>query len=146
MAQPGQRVDPLGNQNFLLEIDGLARASFAEVTGGDSTIDVTEYREGGENTTPRKLPGLTKHGNIVLKWGLTSDVELWNWHKDAVRGTVRRRNGSIVGLDRTGQEAARWNFVNAFPSKYDTPDFNAEGNDVALETLELVHEGIERVS
>lgn len=146
MAQPGTRIDPPGNQNFLLEIDGIARASFAEVTGGDSTIDVTEYREGGDLTTVRKLPGLTKHGNIVLKYGVATDLELNAWHRDVVRGQVTRRNGSIICLDRRRQEVARWNFVNAFPSKYDPPDFNAEGNDVAIETVELTHEGIERVS
>jgi phage tail-like protein len=146
MAQPGQRVDPYGNFNFLLEIEGIARATFAEVTGGDSTVDVTEYREGGDNTTPRKLPGQTKHANLVLRWGTTHDLELWNWHRDVVRGTVVRRNGSIVGLDRRNEEVARWNFVSAWPAKYDMPDFNAEGNDVAVESLELAHEGIERVS
>ena len=54
-----------------------------------------------------------------------------------------RRNGSIVLLDREGNEKARWNFFNAWPTKYDGPDFNAEGNDVAIETLELAHEGVE---
>jgi phage tail-like protein len=146
MPAPGERIDPLGNFNFLLEIDGVTRASFAEVTGGDSTIDVTEYREGGDLLTPRKLPAMTKHGNIVLKFGTTPDLELWEWHKAAVRGEVERKNGSIVALDRRGEPAARWNFVQAWPSKYDMPDWNAEGNDVAVESIELVHEGFERVS
>ena len=144
MAQTGQRVDPYGNFNFLVEIDGITRAAFHEVSGFDSTIDVIEHREGGENTTPRKLPGMTKHSNIVLKWGLADDADLYNWHRDAVNGRVQRRNGSIVLLDRQGQERMRWNFVNAWPAKWDGPDFNAEGNDVAIETLELAHEGITR--
>ena len=101
-------------------------------------------REGGENTTLRKLPGMTKHSNIVLKWGLSDDIELYKWHRDAVNGNVQRKNGSIVLLDRQGQEKIRWNFINAWPSKWDGPDFNAEGNDVAIETLELAHEGVER--
>jgi phage tail-like protein len=144
MAQTGQRVDPYGNFNFLVEIDGITRAAFHEVSGFDSTIDVIEHREGGDNTTPRKLPGMTKHSNIVLKWGLADDADLYNWHRDAVNGRVQRRNGSIVLLDRQGQERMRWNFVNAWPTKWDGPDFNAEGNDVAIETLELAHEGITR--
>lgn len=144
MAQTGQRVDPYGNFNFLVEIDGIARAAFHEVSGFDSTIDVIEHREGGENTTVRKLPGMTKHSNIVLKWGLADDTDLYNWHRDAVNGKVQRRNGSIVLLDRQGQERMRWNFVNAWPSKWDGPDFNAEGNDIAIETLELAHEGVTR--
>lgn len=138
------RIDPFFNFNFLVEIDGIARAAFHEVTGFDSTIDVIEHREGGENTTPRKLPGMTKHSNIVLKWGMTDDQDLYRWHRDTVRGNVQRRNGSIVLLDRRGQEVARWNFFNAWPAKWDGPDFNAEGNDVAIETLELAHEGVER--
>ena len=144
MAQTGQRVDPYGNFNFLVEIDGITRAAFHEVSGFDSTIDVIEHREGGENTTVRKLPGMTKHSNIVLKWGLTDDTDLFNWHRDVVNGKVQRRNGSIVLLDRQGQERMRWNFVNAWPSKWDGPDFNAEGNDIAIETLELTHEGVTR--
>ena len=144
MAQTGQRVDPYGNFNFLVELDGITRAAFHEVNGFDSTIDVIEHREGGDNLTPRKLPGMTKHSNIVLKWGVTDDVQLYNWHRDAVRGVVQRKNGSIVLLDRQGQERARWNFINAWPTKWDGPDFTAEGNDVAIETLEIAHEGIER--
>lgn len=138
------RIDPYLNFNFLVEIDGITRAAFHEVSGFDSTIDVIEHREGGKNTTPLKLPGMTKHSNIVLKWGMTDDQELYRWHRDVVKGTVLRRNGSIVLLDRRGQEVARWNFFNAWPAKWDGPDFNAEGNDVAIETLELAHEGVER--
>lgn len=141
----GNIPDPFNNFNFLVEIDGITRAAFHEVSGFDSTIDVIEHREGGENTTLRKLPGMTKYSNIVLKWGMTDDVQLYQWHRQAVNGQVERRNGSIVLLNRGGQEVARWNFVRAWPAKYDGPDFNAEGNDVAIETLELAHEGVERV-
>lgn len=137
--------DPLPSFRFLLELDGIARAAFQEVTGFDSQVDVKEYREGGENTTVRKLPGLTKYSNIQLKWGMIQDeTELQDWHQNAVRGEIERKNGSIVLLGRTGEEAARWNFVRAWPTKWDGPDLNAEGNDIAVETLELVHEGIER--
>ena len=141
----GDIPDPFGNYNFLVELDGITRAAFQEVSGFDSTIDVIEHREGGENTTPRKLPGMTKYSNIVLKWGITDDRELYDWHRQAVLGNLERKNGSIVLLGRAGEEVARWNFVRAWPTKYDGPDLNAEGNDVAIETLELAHEGIERV-
>ena len=144
MAQTGKRNDPYGNFNFLVELDGITRAAFQQASGFDSTIDVIEHREGGENTTPRKLPGMTKYSNITLKWGLTDDRELYDWHRQAVLGNVQRKNGSIVLLDRLGNEKLRWNFVNAWPSKWDGPDFNAEGNDIAIETLELAHEGVER--
>jgi phage tail-like protein len=141
----GQRVDPFFSYNFLVELDGIARAAFSEVSGLDATTEPIEYREGGENTTVRQLPGMTRFSNIVLKWGMTSDTELYDWHRQTVLGNVQRRNGSVIVLDRQGNEVARWNFVNAWPTKYNVPDFNATGKEVAVETLELVHEGVERV-
>ena len=140
----GVRIDPFLNFNFLVEIDGITRAAFHEVSGLDSTVDVIEHREGGDNTTPRKLPGMTKHSNIVLKWGMTDDQELYQWHRDVVNGTVQRRNGSIVLLDRRGQEVARWNFFKAWPAKWTGPSLTAEGTDVAIEQLELANEGVVR--
>ncbi len=140
----GVRVDPFGNQNFKVEIEGVIQGSFSEVSGLDSTIDVTEYREGGDNTTPRKLAGLTKHSNIVLRRGLTEDTKLYDWHMAAVRGDIQRKNGSIIVLDRAGRERVRWNFRAAWPVKWDPPDLNATANEVAVETLELAHEGVER--
>jgi len=140
----GTKPDPYMNFQFLVEIDGITRAAFQQCSGFDSSIDVVEHREGGENTTVRKLPGMTKYSNIVLKWGMSDDQNLYQWHKAVIDGKIERKNGSIVLLDRAGQEVARWNFVRAWPSKWDGPDFNAEGNDVAIETLELAHEGVSR--
>lgn len=145
MAETGRPVDPYTNYNFRLEFDGITDATFQECTGFDSTIDVIEHREGGRNPTLSKLPGMTKYSNIVLKWGLTDDRRLYDWHRSIVDGNIVRKNGSIVLLDRRGEEKVRWNFVRAWPSKYDGPDFNAEGTDVAIETLEIAHEGIVRV-
>jgi phage tail-like protein len=146
MPQTGQRVDPYGSFDFLVELDGIVRASFAEASGLDSTIDVTEYREGGDNETMRKLPAKTKYSNITLKYGSTDDHELYDWHRQWIKGdpAAKRKNGSIVLLDRTGQERIRWNFVNAWPVKWTGPSFNAKNNDVSIETLELAHEGLER--
>jgi phage tail-like protein len=137
--------DPYVNFNFFVEIEGITRAAFQEVSGLDSTIDVIEHREGGA-TTPRKLAGQTKHANIVLKWGMTIDNQLYDWHREVVNGTIQRRNGSVVLLDRRGLEVARWNFLHAWPSKYTAPSLNAEASDVAIESIELAHEGLERVS
>ena len=141
----GDIVDPFGNYNFLVELDGISRAAFQECSGFDSTVDVIEHREGGGNLTPIKLPGMNKYSNIVLKWGITDDRELYDWHREIVQGEITRKNGSIVLLNRKGDEVARWNFYRAWPTKYDGPDLNAEGNDVAIEMLELAHEGVERV-
>src|ERR1700760_4104227 len=107
MPQTGQRVDPYGSFDFLVEIDGIAKASFQEASGLDSAIDVTEYREGGsQNPSVYKLPARSKYSNITLKWGATDDKDLWNWHLQWVKGdpAATRRNGSIVLLDRAGKE------------------------------------------
>ena len=140
----GRVRDPFPSFNFLVEIDGITRGAFQECTGLDSTIDVIEYREGGENTTVRKMPGITRYSNIQLKWGVVDDTELYDWHHRIVQGTMDRRNGSIVLLNRLGEEVARWDFERAWPTKWDGPDLNAEGTDSAVEALELAHEGVKR--
>ncbi|OPX86534.1 MAG: T4-like virus tail tube protein gp19 [Pelotomaculum sp. PtaB.Bin104] len=142
----GQRKDPLRNFRFRIEIDGIQQAGFSEVSGFDNTVDVIDYREGTDPTHVRKLSGLTKYGNITLKWGITDSMEIYNWHKAVVDGNVQRKNISIIAVDEAGSDKARWEIVNAWPTKYDPPDFNAKGNDVAIETLEIVHEGMTRVS
>ena len=144
MARSGELIDPYGSFNFLVEIDGIGRAHFQECSGLDSTIDVTEYREGGTNTSPRKIPGQTKYGNITLKWGVTDDVELRDWHQKCVEGEIERKNFSIVLLNRKGAEVERLNCRNAWPASWKGADLNAEGSDVAIETLEIAHEGFER--
>ncbi|NLX10734.1 MAG: phage tail protein [Chloroflexi bacterium] len=141
----GARIDPFVSFNFLVEIDGITRAAFQEVSGGiEITIEPIDHREGGDITRVRKLPGMTQYANIVLKRGMTDDVELYQWILDAAEGRVVRKNGSIIILDRTGTEVARYNFFDAWPTKYTGPTFNAETSDVAIETLELAHEGIRR--
>ena len=137
--------DPYRNFNFIVEIDGIKQAGFSDCSGFGSSTDPIEYREGGENTTVRKLPGTTKYPNITLKWGLTDSHELYDWYRDIVKGKVVRKTGSIVVFDLDGiTEKVRWNFFNAWPTKWDGPDFSAKGSDIAIETLELAHEGIER--
>ena len=139
----GDRRDPFRSFNFAVEIDGIARAGFRECSGLDASQDPIEYREGTEGLTARKLPGLNKYSNITLKWGMTDDHELWDWRKKAMTGKVERKNGSIVLLDDTGAEKMRWNFREAWPTKWTGPSFNATGNEVAIETLEISHEGLE---
>jgi len=140
----GQRVDPYRNFNFLVEIDGITQAGFSECTGFEISTDPVEYREGGYDNTVRKLPGLNKYGNIMLKWGLTDSKELYNWYRDIINGKVQRKTGSIVIRDLDGAEKVRWNFKEAWPTKYNPADLNAKGNEVAIEMLEIAHEGIER--
>jgi phage tail-like protein len=139
------RHDPYKAFNFRVEIDGMAAASCAEVSGLESEVEAIDYREGGEALRVRKLPGLHRYANIVLKRGVTRDLEWWNWHKQVLDGNVQRRNGSVVLLDDQGQEQVRWNFVDSWPCKYIGPTLDARSNDVAIETIELAHEGLERV-
>jgi phage tail-like protein len=146
MAQTGQRVDPFRNFNFLVELDGIAQGSFTECSGLGSTTQVIENREGGDNVTVRKLPGLTSYSDISLKWGVTSSTELWDWRQQIINGNVVRKNGSIVVFDLANStEVARWNFVRAWPTKWEGPTFSAKGSDIAIDTLVLAHEGLTRV-
>jgi phage tail-like protein len=143
MAGTGDRKDPFRGYNFKVEIDGISRNGFRECSGLDATSDPVEYREGNEKSfTPRKLPALTKYSNITLKWGITDDNSLWEWRKKVIDGKTERKNGSVVLMDEAGEEKIRWNFVNAWPNKYTAPTFNATSNDVAIETLEIAHEGV----
>jgi phage tail-like protein len=140
------RKDPYRNARFLLEIDGIKQAGFSEVTIPDTSSDPVEYREGNEDTTVRKLPALTKYGNVTLKWGTTDSLELYNWRKLVMQGKMKdaRKNVAIILQDEEGKAAARWEFKQAWPSKYSSPSLSGKGNDVAIETLEIVHEGMER--
>jgi phage tail-like protein len=138
------RIDPYRAYNFLVEIDGITRAGFRECSGLDTAQDPIEYREGseGKNLTSKKLPGLIKYSNVSLKWGITDDAELWDWRKKVMDAEIERKNGSIVLLDDAGEEKIRWNFVEGWPTKWTGPSFNATGNEVAIETLEIAHEGL----
>jgi phage tail-like protein len=137
------RNDPYKNYNFLVEIDGATVAGFSECTGISSEVDIIEYREGGDFRT-RKLPGLAKFGDITLKRGVTQSLELYNWHRDVLRGQVDRKTGVIILLDDTRAPVARWVFRDAFPKKYEGPRLNAKGSDVAIETLVICCESMER--
>lgn len=144
----GQRVDPYRNFRFLVEIKGIVQAGFNEVTIPDSAQDPIEYREGNEPPTPRKIPGVVKYGNLTLKWGITDSMEIYKWRKLVEQGKMKdaRRDIAIILLDEEGSPANRWEFAEAWPTKYDAPDLNAKGTDIAIETLEIAHEGMERVS
>jgi phage tail-like protein len=140
---PPQRDDPFKAFDFLVEIDGIASAAFSEVSGLESETAVIAYRAGGESAV-HKLPGLTKFGNIILRRGVTKDADLWNWRKSVVDGNIDRRNGSIVLLDDQRNEVMRWTFRNGWICKWDGPTLNAKANVIAIETIEIAHEGLER--
>jgi phage tail-like protein len=136
----GQRIDPLRDFRFLVEIEGIQQAAFTECSGLGSEVHVVEYRSGNEPTATRKLAGRVSYPNIVLKWGVTQSRELYNWHLQVIQGNVQRKNGSVILLDDAGQESVRWNFFNAWPSRWEGPTLNAMSNGVAIESLTLTCE------
>ena len=137
---------PHGRFRYKVEIDGLDAGGFSEVTGFDVSVNVMEYREGDSVTTPMKVPGLKKYGNIVLRQGLVDSMVLYDWVVAGVNGAVERKTITITLLDEEESPAASWQVINAWPSRYTAPDFNAQSSEIAIETLEIAHEGMTRVS
>lgn len=145
MARRTTPFDPYARFNFKLEIDGITVAGFTEVTGLNAEVATIDYREGHETLTTRKLPGLSKFGNITLKRGVTQELDIFKWIDQGMKGDVDRKQSiSIVLNDEQHKEAARWNLLNVWPTKYMAPDLKADASEIAIETLEFVHEGVER--
>jgi phage tail-like protein len=139
----GKRTDPYRAFNFRLEIDGLTAGSFSECSGLSSDGDAVDYREGTDiPLTVRKLVGLRKYANITLKRGYTQNAELWNWYRNIVNGVPDRRNASIILMDEQHADVMRWSIENAWINKIEGPSFKASGNEVAMESVEIVHESL----
>jgi phage tail-like protein len=127
---------------FTVEFEGVALGMFREASGLGIEVEVLEFRDGSTNDI-RKHPGRLKWDDIVLKRGFTGNTELYDWATAYARtGSVVRRSGSIVMYDQAGHTIARWNFHNAWPVKWEGPVLTASGNDVAIETLVLAHDGL----
>ncbi|OPX90940.1 MAG: T4-like virus tail tube protein gp19 [Pelotomaculum sp. PtaB.Bin104] len=138
--------DPSGSFRFWVEIDGLFVGGFTEVSGLRSETEVEEYREGGVNTYVHRFPKVTKYPSLVLKRGVTNSVELWNWYKDVAEGIIERKNGSVVLLDQAGDEIWRWNFFDSYPVKWIGPELKASRAEIAVEVLEIVHNGLKGIA
>lgn len=139
--------DPFASYNFMIESGGLIQAGFAECTGLNSETNIIEYREGPDAPTLRKLIGLNKFGNVTLKRGVGLGRQMFEWRQMAAEQSKDpkrepRRNISIILLDDNRKERARFNLKNAWPSKWTGPDFKASANEIAIEQLELTHEGV----
>lgn len=141
---PTRLNDPLVNFNFLVETGGVLAAGFSEVTGMNGEIQAVEYREGRDvQANTRKLPGLAKYGNVTLKRGvLLNNQDFFKWFKTGVDGQILRLDISILLLDELRQEQVRWNLTQAWVAKYVAPDLKAAANEVAVNSLELAHEGL----
>lgn len=141
----GERRDPYLDFRFLVEMDSLVVAGFTEVSGLEVEMETEEYQEGGVNTHAHKLPDRFGYPNLVLRRGLTDSQLLWRWIQAGVDGRVERRNGTVFLLDSTGDVSWGWGFRDAYPVKWTGPELQADRGAVAVESLELVHNGISKV-
>jgi phage tail-like protein len=138
-----QRTDPYRGYNFMLEIDNVPKGAFAEVGGLTAEGDSVDYREGTDvQSNVRKLTGMRKYTNVTLKRGMTQDKSLWQWYTNIMNGVADRRSVTIVLLDEARKPALRWHCENAWINKIEGPSLKASGNEVAMESVELVHEGL----
>ena len=142
------RDDPYPGHNFQVVVNGVSddgnavSGAFSEVGGLDVEVHAIEYRNGNEERTVRKIPGLKTNTNITCKRGSTGHVEFWNWIKTAIDGNVQRAEGSIILQDENQAEVMRWNFSRGWPCKYTGPTFNAANNEIAMESLEICVEDL----
>jgi phage tail-like protein len=120
-------------------------AGFSEVTGFDASIDVIEYRNGdGKPSTPLKLHGLRKYGNVTFKWGVTANKAVYDWFATWLDAEGTRKNITVTLLDDGETAKATWTLTAAWPVKYTAPEFNATSSEVAIESVEIAHEGLKR--
>jgi phage tail-like protein len=142
--ETGKRVDPYRGFNFRVEIDNVGEAFFSEASGFSFTTDPVEYREGEDKGLHvRKLTGLRKFSNIVLKRGFTQDRQLWEWYLAVLNGITERRGGTIVLQDEDHKDQLRWEFQDGWICKWEGPAMKATGNEVAIESIEICVERVE---
>jgi len=142
-AEPVARIDPYRGFNFRLILDNTVVAAFRECDG--LTLDPDSADNSEEPAippSPPRLVGLRKYTNITLKRGYVPDMDLWNWYQNLINGTASRRNGSIILEGEENTDVLRWNFVNGWISKWEGPAATPPGNDVAIESIEISHEGV----
>jgi len=140
-------VRPYITLHWWVEIDGITAATFSECSGLTIETEFHEYRAGGLNTHALKFPGPTKYANLVLKRGMTDSQDLWDWYLQVVRlgqvGQQIRKSITVMLYDYTRESAVqRWQFIRAFPVKWVGPEFRADSGAIAVETLEIAHEGL----
>mgnify|MGYP001252299013 CR=1 FL=1 len=136
---------------YKVEIDSITSGAFSEVSGLSQTVDVVEFRYGNSSrTTPRKFPGLTKYGNVILRRGVLGGLDTLSWIRSvASNGTsgptgIQRKKVTITLLDDAGRDGPKWELLNAWPVSYQVSDLDATSSEVAFETLEIAHEGLTR--
>jgi phage tail-like protein len=132
---------------FKFEVDfgtGLNGISFQEVSGMDVESQVIEYRAGNSPVfSTVKMPGIAKYGNVTMKKGVfVNDNSFINWQKEIMMNTIKRRTVLIKLLDEEGALIMQWQLNNAWPRKITSTNLKSDGNEVAVETIEIAHEGV----
>jgi phage tail-like protein len=147
MATERPNKNPYSAFNFTVTIDGAVVAAFQEVSGLDSENTPIEYREGGDafNTT-RKLPGIEKYPNLTLRRGLTGTLFLWQWRQEVRDGSTSFppvRNVVIQLLNEQHVPVYKWTLTNAWCTKLAGPSLKGQGNELAIETMELAYDRLD---
>ena len=145
----GRESDPLVGFQFAIEVGGMVTGYFTECGGIGSENEIAETKtvtDTGQEVV-LKVPGRLKFGDVTLKRGITDNLQIWEWRQLVDEGKMKdaRKNCSIIMFDRNYTPAARWDFVNAWPSKVSGPDVKSDSNDFGVEEMVLVHEGMKRV-
>jgi phage tail-like protein len=134
-----------GAFRFKIEISGIVEAGFSEVSGLQQETELEEYSEGGLNEYIHRFPKKTKYPTLVFKRGVIQSNELWLWYQGFRSGEIKRKSGAIILNNRDGTVMGQWNFVDAYPIKWIGPQLSATRSDIAIETLEIVHNGLSAV-
>ncbi len=127
---------------FWVEIDGLLVGGFSEVNGLQMETTLEEISEGGVNDHLHLLPSRTKSKPLILKRGMVNSSEIWDWYEGVMAGNIKRKNGAVIMMDSEGKEMCRWNFYESYPIRWRGPELNASVSAVAVETVEIVHNGL----
>ena len=127
-----------------VDIGDQQNLAFQEVSGLDAETQVIEYRAGdNKRFSTVKMPGVRKFGNVTLKMGVfVRDDKFWDWYSQIEMNTIKRVPVVIRLLDEKGDASMVWTLQNAWPTKITGTDLKSDGNEVAVETLEIAHEGI----
>ena len=157
MSSPALRVDPFRAFNFLIRLIDTSTAltsvasaittatqgGFSECSGLEVSMNVEEYREGGNNATVLRFPSGMKWTNLRLRSGLALSDDLWLWHYAFTQGKVQRRDGIIALQDEQHLPVKIWKFTRGLPVKWTGPSMNAAQGQVAIQEIEIAHEGLQ---
>lgn len=142
------RVDPYKNFAFVVELDGIDVAGFSKMGGHKQTTEVISYREGGDNSSPRKLTGQTTFDNITLERGTTANIGFYTWASlvfnplaDIIPENLVKHFLTVKLRDKTGKTVKEWQILNAWPTEFSAGDMDASASGVLVENLTIAHEG-----